>query len=60
MREKDPRFGTWRVTSLLDRGQLQEISSCLSLVVLRAALDQHVDDLVVPVSSYRQKEENTL
>ena len=51
--EEDSRLGIWRVISLLDGIQLDEVGSFFAFVVLRTAIDQHVHDFVVPVSAWR-------
>ena len=54
--EEDSRLGIWRVISLLDGNQLDEVGSFFDFGVLRAAIHQHVHDLVVPVSAWRWTE----
>ena len=56
MGEEDSRLGIWRVISLLDVIQIEEVGSFFAFVVLRAAIHQHVHDLVVPVSAWRWTE----
>ena len=53
---EDSRLGIWRVISLLDGNQLDEVGSFFDFGVLRAAIHQHVHDLVVPVSAWRWTE----